>query len=136
MTSTTGTTTDSDVGRTWTLDLSLSAPLSMNDREHWRKKAKRVQQLRRDTKVMAERAKIPPLGRIAVELHYAPRDRRRRDALNLVATLKPVEDGLVDAGVVPDDTGEFVRPTMPVLDEPSGRGTGWLYVVVRELVAP
>lgn len=120
-------------GRTWTFDLPLTTPLSMNDREHWRKKARQVAQLRRDVQVLVRQARVPALERIAVELHYAPRDARRRDALNLVATLKVVEDAIVDAGVVPDDTGRWVEPTMPVLDPPTGRGEGRLFVVVREL---
>lgn len=120
--------------RTWLLELPLTKPLSMNDRQHWRPKARMVSYVRRVTLLLAQQHKIPALTRIAVELHYAPRDDRRRDPLNLVATLKPVEDGLVDAGVVPDDTAEFVEPTMPRIDPPTGKGSlGRLYVVVRDL---
>lgn len=120
--------------RTWTLQLPFTGPLSMNDREHWRPKAKRVAHVRAVTALLATQARIPRLDRIAVELHYAPPDRRRRDPLNLVATLKPIEDGLVDARIVPDDTPQYVEPTMPVLDPPAGR-PGSLHVVVRELPA-
>src|SRR5438128_2023215 len=87
--------------RSWTFDLPMTKPLSMNARQHWRPKARAVAHVRRMTCLLAQQRKIPACSRIAVELHYAPRDSRRRD--NLVATLKqPVEDGLVDAGVVPD----------------------------------
>lgn len=128
-------TTDQQAGlRSWTFDLPLTKPLSMNDRQHWRPKARLVGYVRRITLLLAQQHRIPPVDRIAVELHYAPRDQRRRDPLNLVATLKPVEDGLVDAGVVPDDTEQYVEPTMPVIDPPTGKGNlGRLYVVVREL---
>lgn len=115
-------------------DLSLTAPLSLNNRRHWRAHARAVAAVREETTWRARAARIPALTRIAVELHYAPRDARRRDPLNLVATLKPVEDGLVDAGVVPDDTPEFVQPTMPVVDAPTRERTGRLYVVVYSLV--
>lgn len=119
--------------RCWRLDLPLTTPLSMNDREHWRTKARKVKQLRSDIKTLARAAGIPPLVRIAVELHYAPRDRRRRDAINLSATLKVCEDGIVDAGVVPDDVALYVEPTHPVIDDPTGGRHGQLYVLVREL---
>lgn len=120
--------------REWTLELPMTKPLSLNGREHYRVKAKQVAEVRRAAHLLARAARVPACGRISVELHYAPRDRRRRDPLNLAATLKPVEDGIVDAKVVPDDTPEFVQPTMPVIDPPTG-SAGRLYVVIRELVA-
>lgn len=132
--STTHSSTDPPAtGRTWTLDLPLTKPLSLNDRDHWRVKARKTKQLRRDTEFMARAARIPRLARCSIELHYAPRDRRRRDAINLAATLKPVEDGIVDAGVVPDDVAEFVEPTHPVIDDPIGGQHDQLYVLIREL---
>ena len=119
--------------RTWTLDLGERPPLSLNgQRRNPYTHARMVKQFRRLAWARACEAKIPRLGRVAVELHYAPRDRRRRDALNLVATLKPIEDGIVDAGVIPDDTAEFSQPTVPVIDAPTGQ-LGRLYVIVREL---
>lgn len=120
---------------TWRLTLPLTSPLSMNDREHWRPKAKRVAALRKSVAQLTRNAGVPPCPRIAVELHYVPRDRRRRDPLNLVATLKPCEDGIVDAGVVPDDTELYVEPTMPRVDPPSGTGRGALYLLIRQLPA-
>ena len=81
-------------------------PLNLNDRMHWRQKAQVVKALR--TYVAGMGIFMSPYQRIRVELHYAPRDGRRRDADNLVATLKPCLDGLVDAGVIKDDTPEHV----------------------------
>lgn len=122
--------------RSWTFDLPYTAvPLSLNGaRGNHYARARKVKQVRAHARFLAQHAGIPPLTRCAIELHYAPRDSRRRDALNLVATLKPIEDGIVDAGCVPDDTAEYVEPTVPVIDEPTGRA-GRLYVVVRELAA-
>lgn len=82
-------------------------PLSLNDRMHWRKKASIVKALRGHVAAEASRH-MAPCDRATVELHYVPRDARRRDADNLVATLKPCLDGLVDAGIVPDDTPDFL----------------------------
>lgn len=91
-----------------------------------------VKELRRLAWARACEAKIPPLGRVAIELHYEPRDKRRRDPFNLIATLKPLEDGIVDAGVIPDDTPQYSQPTVPVIHEPTGQ-LGRMYVVIREL---
>ena len=121
-------------GRTWRLDLPISRPLSLNARPHWSAKQREVRAIRSTAETIARLYRVPRLGRVAIELHYCPRDRRRRDPLNLVATLKPVEDGLVDAGVIPDDTPEFSEPTMPVLDPPDPSPNAVrLYVIVREL---
>lgn len=126
--------TDHDTrGRTWTFELPLHKPLSLNgSRGQHYARARLVKTVRWRAKVAAIEARIPACGRVAIELHYAPRDLRRRDPFNLVATLKPVEDGIVDAGVIPDDTPQYSEPTVPVIDEPTGQ-PGRLYVVVREL---
>lgn len=127
--------TDQPGLRTWTYDLRFAKPLTLNGsrRNHFAH-ARAVKSLRWCSRIGATEAGIPPCRRVAVELHYAPRDQRRRDPMNLVASLKPIEDGVVDAGVIPDDTPEFSEPTVPVIDEPTGK-LGRLYVVVRELVA-
>ncbi len=118
----------------WRLELPLAKPLSLNARQHWRVKAKAVAQLRRDAHLLAEAARVPACSRIHVQLHYVPRDARRRDRDNLVATLKPVLDGLVDAGVVPDDTDEYVTWSPPIIDPPCpGLMLRRLYVVIREV---
>lgn len=39
---------------------------------------------------------------------YAP-DNLRRDAANLVQACKPYVDGIVDAGIIPDDSWQFLR---------------------------
>lgn len=121
--------------RSWTLQLpGTIEPLTSNQREHWRPKAKRVAHVRAVTALLATQARIPRLARARIELHYAPPDRRRRDAQNLVPTLKPIEDGIVDARVLPDDTAEYLDPVMPVF-EPVERPAR-LWVVIHELPAP
>lgn len=127
---------DQSALRTWTFDLPYTTPpLSLNGaRGNRYARAKVVKTVRRLTWAKAASLRIPPLARCAIELHYAPRDSRRRDPHNLVATLKPIEDGIVDAGVVPDDTPEYVPPSTPIIDAPSGQ-VGRLYVIVRELPA-
>lgn len=130
----TSTTDQQQDLRSWTFDLPITRPLSMNDRAHWRVKAKQTKHVRTAAATWAQALRIPPLRRVAVEVHYAPRDSRKRDAINLAPTIKATEDGIVDAGVVPDDDGRYVEPTHGVIDPPT-RGTGRLYVVVRELAS-
>ena len=50
-----------------------------------------------------------------VEVSLPVRDNRRRDPHNYYPTVKAIVDGLVDAGLWPDDTPEFVRTVEPVL---------------------
>jgi hypothetical protein len=48
-----------------------------------------------------------------VTLTWYVTDKRRRDNENPVASLKAWCDGIVDAGVVADDTEEFMVKNMP-----------------------
>lgn len=125
--------------REWRVDLPWTTPpLTLNPRQHghYMVRARKVREVRAVSRALVRAAGVPPLRRVALELHYRPRDRRRRDAVNLVATLKALEDGAVDAGVVPDDTAEFSEPTMPLLDPVEPGKPGSLYLVVRELEPP
>lgn len=109
--------------------------MSLNDRDHWRVKAKKTEEYVDTTILLTRAAKVPPLKRCSVLLAYGPRDRRTRDPLNLVQTLKAVEDGIVRAGVVPDDNPLYVESPMPVVLEkgpPNSRG-GRLWVMISEL---
>lgn len=104
--------------REWRLDLPWPRPpLSMNDRGHWSARRRAVGQIRADVGWLVRAAKIPPLRRAVVQLHYRPRTARRRDADNLMATSKPCVDGLVGAGVLTDDTPAFVEHLTPRLHE-------------------
>lgn len=58
--------------------------------------------------------------------------------LLLAPTVKAIEDGLVDAGVVPDDDPRYVQPTPAVIDPPTTHlprslGGRRLYLIVREV---
>jgi hypothetical protein len=93
----------------------MSTPLSMNDRDSRWVKAGRTKEVVDATILLARRAQIRgKVRRISVLLTYIPRDNRRRDPLNLVSTLKAVEDGVVRAGgIVPDDNPTYVESVMP-----------------------
>lgn len=92
-----------------------SPPLTANQRLHWFEKAKRTRQVRSLTAEKA--AHIPPMDKIAVQLVWFVNTSHRRDVDNVVPTLKAMCDGLVDAGVVPDDVPEFMEKRMPTIHQ-------------------
>jgi hypothetical protein len=102
--------------------------LSMNDRHHWRVRAILARDWRLAAQVAARNARNsgqfigqvgyifhPPLPPSVISIVLPVRDSRRRDPHNYFATVKPCVDGLVDAGLWPDDTPEWVTTTEPTL---------------------
>ncbi|RKT85619.1 hypothetical protein SAMN05421805_12778 [Saccharopolyspora antimicrobica] len=99
---------------TYRLDLPYERPpLTANQRHHWARRAKLTRAVRDTAASLAHDAQVPALGRCTIRLVWTVTDRRRRDADNLVPTLKACCDGLVDAGVVADDTPELMAKHMP-----------------------
>lgn len=104
-------------------------PISLNDWEHYRVRARKVKEVRAAARILAMAAHLPrDLPHVSVQLVYQPRDRRRRDEDNLVGTLKAICDGLIDYGITPDDTPEYMTKLMPRIDPPVKGQTGrtWL----------
>lgn len=103
-------------------------PLSLNDRGHWRPRAKKIAGLRAMARTLARTHKVAPMERAVVTLVYRPRDKRARDAANMHATLKPITDGLVDAGVlVRGDSSEFVEERCRIMPAEKGKPAAlWL----------
>ena len=98
----------------WLVNLPFEVPLSLNDRGmpqvNWARKAKW-------RKVACEcllEAGIPRCERVRLTLFYVPKVNRRHDEDNLVASMKPVADAMVDAGIIPDDTSEYLERVWPV----------------------
>lgn len=118
---------------THVMRLSFSRPpLSMNSKfRHWAQRANIVKQVRREAAVRAKSARLGPHQHITVRLHYQPRDARRRDPSNLMATQKPLLDGLVDAGVVPDDTPTYVTETIPTIHPPVKGEPGAMWLTIE-----
>lgn len=90
----------------WQLHINRPAEwLNLNQRLHWGEKSRRTHQWRQATRLYARAAKLPRgLERVCIEafLHFP--DRRRRDAGNWSPTVKACVDGLVDYGLIPDDS--------------------------------
>jgi crossover junction endodeoxyribonuclease RusA len=83
-------------------------PLSLNGREHWSVRNRVGKDVKTAAWALARAAKVPRLQAVIVELVWFKGDNRRADADNMAPTLKALQDGLVAAGVVPDDSGDRV----------------------------
>jgi Holliday junction resolvase RusA-like endonuclease len=86
-------------------------------------RARLTRDLRQAAYLCAKNAKVPHLARAHVIAEYRPPDRRKRDSHNLFLSAKAAVDGLVDAGVLTDDSDEYLTgPDMrPGPIEKSGR---------------
>lgn len=88
----------------YVFDLPHAALLTSNQRPHWRVRKDRTAALRARGAVAGRSWPRTSLPRAHVTAVVAwPPLTRRRDAANLWPTVKPLIDGLVDAGVLPDD---------------------------------
>jgi len=80
--------------------------MNANDRPHWSKRAKTSALIRAAARELSKG--IPSLGKVKIRaVYYAP-DNRRRDVSNLFPSVKCAVDGIVDSGVLPDDSDRFV----------------------------
>ena len=82
--------------------------INANHRGHWAVKARRTKAWRTAAGYLAARARLGAHDQVHITAHIHKRTRRKYDAHNLQPTLKAIVDGLVDAGLVPDDTNEHV----------------------------
>lgn len=109
------------VTQTWTLVPEWPKPLqSMNDRPHWAVKAKAIARCREWAMNAATAALIPPLQHCIVEMVWTVPDRKRRDEENPMYDFKAICDGLVDAGVTPDDIPKWMTKLMPRIEYVKG----------------
>lgn len=88
-------------------------PPTPNVRRHWR-------EVYRDNKAWAETARLEavraiqrtagwkPASRARVSVAFGVKDRRVRDLDNLIASIKPLLDGLVQAGILVDDSLDVI----------------------------
>jgi hypothetical protein len=126
-------------GRVWHLVIPAPAKwLNANDR-YKRRPDKEIREWRAAGMVYARQAKLPPLARahIVAELRFC--DRIRRDEHNFYPTVKALIDGLVDHGLLPDDShhyliGPDLRHGEPVPKRP-GRIQGEIALTVWEVAS-
>lgn len=104
--------------------------LSPNWRGHWAEKYKAAQQLKQDAYVAAKFSLIPVFKKATITFKFIVPDRRRRDPDNFLASMKPAVDGLVAAGIFPDDSSEVVS-FAPVVFKLSRRGKPKTIIEIR-----
>lgn len=85
--------------------------LNANDRPNHYKRARIVKNLREIACQLARIRRIPHLERVEITGFVHPPDKRDRDAHNWYPTLKATIDGIRDAGVITNDTSEFLLRT-------------------------
>lgn len=112
--------------QTWTFRYPQQWPqplMSMNDRgKHWGGKAGKTAQVRRWAGLAAvSLLRIPCLEHCTVEMVWTVRDKRRRDEENPMPDYKAFCDGMVDAGIVPDDTPQWMTKLMPRIEYVKGQ---------------
>lgn len=92
------------------------AELSPNSRCHWREKAAAVQAYRHECEVRARQqigwTMPPPWKHTNATITFILKDKRRHDWDNLLASFKAGIDGIVDAGLLPDDDVKSWSPTL------------------------
>lgn len=99
-------------------------PAGQNARKHWSKRFKETKSSRTATAMEVQRAangRQWPAATMVIRLFFP--SRRRTDVLNVIESIKPDVDGIVDAKLIPDDDWTHLRPTIdpPVLDRDNPR---------------
>jgi len=104
----------------WTYTMRLTTILTLNDRRHWAVLAPIKKRIRVLSHAHASNARIPRQDFIIVGTLFHPPTLRYRDADNAMATVKPIIDGIRDAGVVADDDAAHVTFVAPLFGKPTG----------------
>jgi len=109
--------------------------MSANQRLHWRDRRRRTERVRTDAGWIARAASIPRLERAHIEAHVSyPKGTGRSDPANAYPTIKAMIDGLVDAGVFPDDDHtRVVGPDMRRADNLDQRGVWMVNLYINPL---
>ena len=120
------------MSREWTLRYDR-APMLVNQLEkksHWSVRSEMRQEWRAAFQLLALEAKVPKLDAVflTVQQHKAKGILPDPDACQ--PSVKPAIDGLVDAQVVPDDSGEYVKG---ILYLPAVKGPDALELTITEV---
>lgn len=111
----------------------LATSTNVGTRQHWTKRKREVDACHLIVRNALARAGASPV-RGRVDLVFRPRlgkGVRRRDTSNYSLNVKHIEDGLVAAGILPDDRGEYVRRVImepPEIDRQAETGT-WVEII-------
>jgi crossover junction endodeoxyribonuclease RusA len=112
--------------------------LSSNQRLHWRRKAIRTKYWRElagfEARQAMGRGELVGLDRARIVAVMTFPTMHRRDVHNYQPTLKPIVDGLVDAGVLPDDDDTHLEG--PDLRRNPDRGACSIRLEITDLGGP
>lgn len=105
-----------------------------DNRAHWRAVHAHRKQARDGARWVAREQRIPTMQRVRLDVTIYMRAWRRADPGNYPggATLKGMIDGLVEAGVMPDDRQEHLDLRMPVLKAQTGLAVPHVELVIRD----
>lgn len=104
-----------------------------NKRMHYHAKAALTKEWREAFWAAAKQAKIPHLDRVAITAETHLRGRRSQDVAGNYPAVKAGIDGLVDAGVIPQDDPEHLV-SLTFLAPIFGAAVDQLTLVVTEVV--
>ncbi|GAA3154196.1 hypothetical protein ACFQ0X_43985 [Streptomyces rectiviolaceus] len=124
--------------RAWRLALPAETTLiNANDRMHPAKRASFVKVIRQAAWAMARHHKLPALERAHVFYVVHPDTKgRRRDPGNWSPSAKAAVDGLVDAGVLPDDDHTRLLGPDPRIGTPVKGAQLVLWVTDLDQISP
>jgi Holliday junction resolvase RusA-like endonuclease len=109
----------------------VGLPTGGNSRQHWRAKYNENKKWKnRIFKAIGSDKPTEPLKK--VKLEYERYSSSRMDWDNLVISFKPIQDGLVEYGIIEDDKIKNI-PEMPKYSQyDSKRGEGKIVIIVKE----
>lgn len=119
-----------------TIPISDTEWLTANGRYHWAEKAKRTKALRAKTRLLA-RQLTPCTSPVHVTAFVAYPRGGRVDVHNAMPSVKPCIDGLVDAGILVDDSTTYLLgPDMRVDIPTKTKGLHELRLVITPQHTP
>lgn len=102
----------SPTSRLWRVRVPLAPSpspwLSLNERAHWGRRKTLSQHYRKAVYAACRMHLVPQLDGAYVMALVSFGSPRRRDAHNVMPTIKACVDGLVDARVIPDDSDKYL----------------------------
>ncbi|MFE0059951.1 hypothetical protein [Streptomyces sp. NPDC059003] len=121
-------------GRSWVLLMPYGELLSSNQRLHYMAEYRLKKRLRHEAMATARAERLPTLDRAVVYYVLHPRPiKRKRDPGNWAPTAKAYVDGLVDAGLLPDDNSDHLLGPYPEMGPPVKTGGTRMSLVIVEL---
>lgn len=91
------------------LAISRDVLLTSNQRPHWASKARSTRAIREMAFVMCKHERVQPMRAATLEVVTRWADHRSRDAENIAPTSKAAVDGCVEAGLLPDDSSNYLK---------------------------